>query len=37
MPNFSTYLDNALVAHLVGKTSFTMPSTYLALPTPPSA
>lgn len=31
MANFTTYLDNALIAHAVGKTAFTMPTTYLAL------
>lgn len=28
---YTTYLDNALLAHAVGKTAYTMPTTYLAL------
>jgi len=28
---YTNYLDNALVAHAVGKTAFAMPTTYLAL------
>lgn len=28
---YTNFLDNALVAHAVGKTSFTMPSTWVAL------
>jgi hypothetical protein len=28
---YTTYLDNALVAHAVGKTAYTMPTTYVGL------
>lgn len=31
MAGFTTFLDNALIAHSVGKTSYTMPTTWLAL------
>jgi hypothetical protein len=31
MANLSTYLANALLAHSVGKTAYTEPTTYLAL------
>lgn len=31
MTNFTYYLDNKLLGHIVGSSSFTMPTTYLAL------
>lgn len=33
MGSFSNYLENKLVDHVVGKTSFTMPTAYIALST----
>lgn len=30
---FSTYLDNALLGHVTGKTAYTMPTPYVALST----
>lgn len=31
MPGFSDYTENKVLEHIVGKTSFTMPTVYLAL------
>ena len=33
MSTFTTYLDNALIAHALGKTSYTMPTVYVGLST----